>query len=133
MARKKKKRAPREACRKTKTQKKNKQIVEIKENNLFPPIDFPNNETVKYTIQQSDDNAVPHRRLTQNKPLNDITVVDQQQLHGRNEDKNLFLFSLGSPKPSTVSGEILVPETPENQMSATRMLDRRLGIRNCKL
>ncbi len=69
----------------------------------------------------------------QNKPLNDITVVDQQQLHGRNEDKNLFFFSLGSPKPSTVSGEILVPETPENQMSATRMLDRRLGIRNCKL
>ena len=59
-------------------------------------------------------------------PLSDVTGNNEQQRLDISEDKNQFLFSLGSPKPSTVSGEILVHETPENQMFERRMLDRRL-------
>ena len=109
-----------------------------KENNLFPPLDFPSNanEMFKYPNQQSEDKVpVPRRSLKRKKtsqPLNDVTLFDQQQTHS-NIEKNRFLLSLGSPKPSTVLGEILVHETPENQMFGTRMLDRRLRPRNYKL
>lgn len=55
--------------------------------------------------------------------LNDIAVLGQQQTPNVDDNRNHFLFSLGSPKSATLPGEILVPETPENQMFK---LNRRL-------
>ena len=134
---KRKKRGQRAACKRTKTQKNRKQIVQIKENNMFPQLDFPSStdETRKNCNQKSIDNPLPQRRSRQKmtlQSLSDLTGNNEHETLDINEDKNQFLFSLGSPKPSTVSGEILVHETPENQMFERRMLDKRLRTINCK-
>ena len=136
--RKRKKRGQRAACKRTKTQKNKKQIVQIKENNMFPQLDFPSSTdgASKNCNQKSIDDPLPHRKSRRKvtlQPLsNDVTGNNEHKTLDINDNKNQFLFSLGSPKPSTVSGEILVHETPENQMFERRMLDRRLRAINCK-
>ena len=110
----------------------------MKENNLFPPLNFPNDANNR--LQQSnkdpmDNLSVKPRRSSRIKamqPLNDVMIEEQQKKKELHIEKNQFLFSLGSPKPSTVSGKVLVCETPESQMFERRMLDRRLrnGLQN---
>jgi hypothetical protein len=59
--------------------------------------------------------------------LNDVTGNNEQQTCDNNKKKCHFLFSLRSPEP-TLSGEVLVPETPESEMyeRGRGMIERRL-------
>lgn len=99
---------------------------------MFPPLKFPNNENdrLKHSNEQPKDDVCKPRRRSRGiqalQPLGDIGMrADKQNTHNMNTDKNKFLFSLGSPKPSLISGEVLVHETPEHEMFERRMLETR--------
>lgn len=116
-------------CRKkkagTRPRKRKVQQTETahKENtNLFPELNFVSSDANTYGLLHSA-SSKNQPLLRRSMRINRIDSVPSTTPQNDIKDGKLFLFSLGSPKTPNVSGEILVHETPDNQIVGNQLED----------